>query len=454
MARSSGKSSGESDKPNNYPANRRSGRSGGSAGASSGGKSGGTGLLLAVALPALAIAGTVAYFGNPQFRSSVDDGTQQIQAMMQSHESNDAVSLGEESAFAELQPNPADDDANLTCARPFRTEADAARSAALQADVPADPQVELVAPTPIPPKPETAAQVENPAPKQSKQAKAKTNNLLAKPSKAVKPEVPKTKQVTQLKEPPKPVQEMDLPVRAGGLTLRQSQDLVAMVFGGEVVRSKVSKGRDWYEMTWNGGQKAAPFDVAPKSVTVSARALTGLFAQKHPGFIVFMNVSDPQGPEWTHTYLGAVLVAGTPDNPGRILGTTAMQAPRGRFTRREARDLDGDGTAELVLEIESQAPGGYVNRDLAIHKFGRSGTKILFSSRTLEDGPGVPTAEAKFKEITFQDTNKDGLDEIVVKEGVRSFDVDETLYRTQTGQKIHSTRTFRLNKGRYRVANK
>lgn len=452
MARSTGNSSGESGKPNNYPANRRSPKGSGSAGS----KGGGSGLILAVALPALALGGVVAYYGSPQFRHSVNQSAQHVGEMLQSVPDSDIVSLPEQPAEAAPQTVPSVDSKVV----PFRTDQDTAAASLQPLEQPVAPSASVVEQTPpaadqavpvTPPVPEKHAKKRSSKPKvvpaDLAKKEAKTKPVTAD---AAKP--PKTPQTTS--QAPKAGQPMDLPVRAGGITLRQSQELAAKIFGGEVVRSKVSKNRDWYELAWNGGQKAAPFDVAPKQVHVATRALTGKFAAKHAGFVVFLQVADPQGPEWTETYFGAALVAGTPDNPGRVLGTTAMQAPKGRFTRREARDLDGDGTAELILEIESQAPGGYVNRDLAVHKFGRSGTHILFSAKTLEDGPGVPTAEARFKEVTFQDSNSDGIDEIVVKEGVRTFDVDETLYRTQTGQKILTTRTFKLAKGRYRIASK
>lgn len=452
MARSTGSSNGDSGRPNNYPANRRSPKGRGSAGE----RGGGSGLILAVALPALALGGVVAYHGSPQFRHSINQGADNLGDMLQSREPSNVVSLPEQIPETSGLVIPPVDSKVV----PFKTDQDAT----VNSDTPLDTTdthmntVQVRRPTATPP-PATPA-----TPIPIGQAKRRSQKPQVAPAALPVPKpktpndaavLPKTTHASQTSSrKPGSSESMDLPVRAGGITLRQSHELAAKIFGGEVVRSNVSKNRDWYELAWNGGQKAAPFDVAPKQIQFATRALTGAFAAKHAGFVVFLQVTDPQGPEWTETYLGAALVAGSPENPGKVLGTTAIQAPKGRFTRREARDLDGDGTAELVLEIESRAPGGYVTRDLAIHKFGRTGTHILFSAKTLEDGPGVPTAEARFKEVTFQDSNNDGVDEIVVKEGVRTFDVDETLYRTQTGQKILTTRTFKLAKGRYRVASK
>lgn len=407
-------------------------------------------MMLLVGLPALVLGGVIAYQGNSQIQETVDQGAAQVQTWIHNETAADATapvpeqtsSLPSATSQADSHTEPAADP-SAQAAQTADLGNQAALAPALLPDSqhplpPADPSQHPVA---KPKKTQTAKPV-------VKKEDAKSS---AAPAQSPKEQTSKSpKGAEKLNSPP----ETDLPVRTGSLTLSQAQELASRLFGGEQLRSHVAKNKDSYEMTWRGGQKAAPFDVAPKVITIFARGLNGRFTKSQNGFLVFLSVTDPQAPEWTHTYLGAALVSGTPDHPGRVIGTTAVQAPKGRFTRREARDLDGDGIAELVMEVESHSPGGYVQRDLAVHKFGRSGTTILFASRTLEDGPGVPTSEAKFKEISFQDSNKDGIDEIVVKEGVKTFEVDETLYRTPTGQRFLSTRTFKLTKGRYRVATK
>ena len=129
-----------------------------------------------------------------------------------------------------------------------------------------------------------------------------------------------------------------------------------------------------------------------------------------------------------------------------------MQAPSGLVTRYEAIDVQGDGTAELVMEVESEAPGGYLFRDLAIHAFNSGGTRVLWSVRTLDDGPGVPTETARFKNVSFVDDDSDGILSINVDVGKRIYRVNKDFTRSLKTEKVISHKTFRLSRGKYRLA--
>lgn len=229
-----------------------------------------------------------------------------------------------------------------------------------------------------------------------------------------------------------------------GITVKQAQKLARHVFGGRISSSRAPRDSFWYHFVLDRAKKVWPYNVTPLKVDVSNVVLSGPFLKGTPGFVVFFRVEDPSGAQWTSTYVGATLLAGVVDSPGRTLGATAIQAASGTVTRREAVDLQNDGVAELVLEIESQGPGGYLFRDLAIHSFTGKGTVTRWRIRTLEDGPGVPLDTAEFRNVSFTDSDGDGTLEIIIEEGVRRYDLAKDFSRTLREERIVGRRTHRL----------
>jgi len=238
------------------------------------------------------------------------------------------------------------------------------------------------------------------------------------------------------------------------LSVKTAQALVRHVFGGSVTESVSAPGSSWYTVALDGAKSRAPYAAVPGKVSMSNTALHGRFVKGTDGFVVTLKVEDPAGPEWASTFVGSALIAGTPAKPGKVLGLTALQAPHGAATRCEAMDLQSDGVLELLLEVESEAPGGYLFRDLAIHSFTQGGTRLLFETRTLDDGPGVPTESARFRNVSVRDLDADGVLEIVVEEGVRNYTVAKDFSRKLKSEKITATKTWRRNGARYRVAAK
>jgi hypothetical protein len=255
---------------------------------------------------------------------------------------------------------------------------------------------------------------------------------------------------------PADIPRQQKPVAAQGsmtpITVKQAQAAALAVFGGTIVNSKATAKAFWYDFELEGGKKRYPFDIKPRQVSVSTVALQSTFLAGRTGFVAFIRSQDPQAGQWVNEYAGAVLFSGTPSQPGSFQGATAMQAPSGLVTRYEAIDVQGDGTAELVLEVESEAPGGYLFRDLAIHAFNSGGTRVLWNVRTLDDGPGVPTETARFKNISFVDDDSDGILSINVDVGKRIYRVNKDFTRSLKTEKVIAHKTFRLSRGKYRLA--
>ena len=255
---------------------------------------------------------------------------------------------------------------------------------------------------------------------------------------------------------PADIPRQQKPVAAQGtvapITVKQAQAAALAVFGGRIVSSKATAKAFWYDFELEGGKKRYPFDIKPRQVSVSTVALQSTFLAGKTGIYAFVRSQDPQAGQWINEYAGAVLFSGTPAQPGSFQGATAMQAPSGLVTRYEAIDVQGDGTAELVMEVESEAPGGYLFRDLAIHAFNSGGTRVLWSVRTLDDGPGVPTETARFKNVSFVDDDSDGILSINVDVGKRIYRVNKDFTRSLKTEKVISHKTFRLSRGKYRLA--
>ncbi len=238
------------------------------------------------------------------------------------------------------------------------------------------------------------------------------------------------------------------------LTVKQAQQLAATLFGGKL-RSSHSEPRGfWYDFKLEGAKKLYPFDTAPIQVSIATVALAGGFVASNEGHILFVKVVNPAGAEWTNEYAGAVLISGTPTAPGKVVGATAMQAPRAVVTRYEALDIQHDGVLELVLEVESEAPGGYLFRDLAVHAFSGGGTRELWTARTLDDGPGVPLETARFKHVAFKDLNGDDVLDIEVQSGKRRYEIRKDFTRKLTTEETVSVRKFQFSRGKFRLASK
>jgi hypothetical protein len=250
------------------------------------------------------------------------------------------------------------------------------------------------------------------------------------------------------RQQPKPARASAVP-----LTVKKAQSLAVKLFGGRIAASTARPHGFWYAFSMDKPKKRYPYDVVPKTVFVSTVGLEGRFIKDTPGVAVFIKVEDPDGAQWTNSYIGTTLFSGTARKPGKILGSTAMQAPGGVVTRHEALDFEGDGDLELALEIESEAPGGYLMRDLALHSFTPGGTTVRWHARTLDDGPGVPLEEATFKNVQFVDADGDGNLDIRVESGKRQYDIARDMTRTLKQEKIVTTRVYRLSRGgKFRLA--
>jgi len=238
------------------------------------------------------------------------------------------------------------------------------------------------------------------------------------------------------------------------LTVKQAQQLATTVFGGEILKSHAEPRAFWYDFTLEGGKKLYPFDTTPSKVSIATVALAGTFIKGIDGHLLFVKVQNPAGAEWTNEYAGAVLLSGPLADPKRVIGATAMQAPRGVVTRYEALDVQRDGILELVLEVESEAPGGYLFRDLAVHSFSAGGTRVLWNARTLDDGPGVPLEMARFKNVSFKDVDDDEILDIEVEIGKRRYLIRDDYTRKLLAEDTVLVRKFQFTRGKFRLASK
>ncbi len=238
------------------------------------------------------------------------------------------------------------------------------------------------------------------------------------------------------------------------LTVKQAQGLAGKIFGGKILKSKAEPRAFWYDFTLEGGKKLYPFDTTPNEISIATVALTGSFVKGIDGHLIFVKVLNPAGAEWTNEYAGAVLLSGSPAKPNKVIGATAMQAPRGVVSRYEALDVQGDGVLELVLEVESEAPGGYLFRDLAVHSFSAGGTRALWNARTLDDGPGVPLETARFKNVSFKDLDGDKVLDIEVEIGKRKYRILEDYTRKLIVEQHVTTKKFQFARGKFRLASK
>jgi len=234
--------------------------------------------------------------------------------------------------------------------------------------------------------------------------------------------------------------------------VKAAAELAAGVFDGEAGVRESAPHASWYGFRLKEGKPRPPFKVQPTQVDVSTRAWKGRFMQDESGFVIPMRATDPLGPQEISTYVGAVLFSGTPEKAGKVRGLLALEAAAGEVTRLEALDFDGDGVLELVMEVETHAAGGYLLRDLVVASFLHRPAKILWSARTLDDGPGALVEEATFRQVTFREDPGTGKTDIHEEEGTRRYRIQKDLTRTRTEERIVNRRTHRLEGSRFRVA--
>lgn len=236
------------------------------------------------------------------------------------------------------------------------------------------------------------------------------------------------------------------------IRVKSAAELASSYFSGKAEVKKTTARSPWYEFTLSGGKSRAPFRVRPVDVSVSTRVLQGPFKAGQEGFVALLRVTDPAGPEETSTVVGAVLFSGTPDQPGKVQSSVAMEAPQGTVTRLESLDFQKDGTLELVLEVESQAPGGYLFRDLLVASLATHPALVLWSARTLDDGPGALVESATFRQVSFEDEDRDGRVDILEVPGERQYRIQKDLSRTRLSEKLGKQKIYRLRGNRFKVA--
>lgn len=239
-------------------------------------------------------------------------------------------------------------------------------------------------------------------------------------------------------------------VRRTAVTLKQARAFVRALVSGEVRAVQDAKTRGRYLFEVEGGVRALPFDTDPVFVEVDHHVLEGPFgAGAGDGFVVPMSVEDPEGPVWQSRYVGVVAWAGRPGKPGRRLGSAALQAPGGWFVRVNALDAEGDGTAEVLLEVEYRGPQGLLMREASVWFLGAARSKKLWSGMTLDDAPGLGAEEAKAWEVRVVPARGKGED-LEVIEHLHTYNVKRDMSRTLAEDRIVGRSTVKLSKGRKR----
>ncbi len=237
-------------------------------------------------------------------------------------------------------------------------------------------------------------------------------------------------------------------VRRTPVTLKQARAFVRALTGGEVraVRDAKTRGRYLFEV--EGGVRALPFDTDPVFVEVDHHVLEGPFgAGAGDGFVVLISVEDPEGPVWQSRYVGVVAWAGRPEKPGRRLGSAALQAPGGWFVRVDALDVEGDGTAEVLIEVEYRGPQGLLMREASIWFLGAARSKKIWNGMTLDDAPGLGAEEARAWDVSVVPARGKGSNLDIV-EHLHTYDVKRDMSRTLAEDRIVGRSTVKLSKGR------
>lgn len=233
------------------------------------------------------------------------------------------------------------------------------------------------------------------------------------------------------------------------ISLKQAGRLLTSLAGGEVrtVRGATLEGRYLFEV--EGGDRFLPFDTDPVFVEIGHHVLEGPFgAGGADAFVVRLAVEDPEGPQWQRRYVGVVAWRGRSDAPGPRLGSAALQAPGGWFVRTEALDAEGNGAAELLLEVEYQGPQGLVMREASVWFLGARRSQKMWNGMTLDDAPGLGAEEAKAWDVHVVPARGGRGANLEITERIRRYSVGEDLGRTLEADDVVGRTTVRLPKGR------
>ncbi|MFH1532442.1 MAG: hypothetical protein ABIK09_17085 [Pseudomonadota bacterium] len=238
-------------------------------------------------------------------------------------------------------------------------------------------------------------------------------------------------------------------VKRTAITLKQAGRLVSSLVGGELqaVRGAKTEGRYLFEVV--GGDRFLPFDTEPVFVEVGHHVLEGPFGSgAADAFVVPMAVEDPEGPQWQSRYVGVVAWRGRPDEPGPRLGSAALQAPGGWFVRTEALDAEGNGAAEILLEVEYNGPQGLVMREASVWFLGTTHSQKMWNGMTLDDAPGLGAAVAKAWDVEIVPARDGRGADLEVTERRRTYEVGRDLDRSVKQDEVVGRTTVRLPKGR------
>jgi hypothetical protein len=238
-------------------------------------------------------------------------------------------------------------------------------------------------------------------------------------------------------------------VERTAVTLKQAARLVEALAGGDVrtVRGAALEGRYLFEV--EGGDRFLPFDTDPVFVEVGHHVLQGPFgAGGADAFVVSLAVEDPEGPQWQRRYVGVVAWRGRSDAPGPRLGSAALQAPGGWFVRTEALDAEGNGAAEILLEVEYQGPQGLLMREASVWFLGAKRSQKMWNGMTLDDAPGLGAEEAKAWDVQVVPARGGRGADLEVTERLRRYTVGADLARTLAGDDVVGRTVVRLPKGR------
>ena len=237
-------------------------------------------------------------------------------------------------------------------------------------------------------------------------------------------------------------------VRRTAVTLKQARAFVRALTNGEVRAVQDAKTRGRYLFEVEGGVRALPFDTDPVFVEVDHHVLVGPFgAGAGDGFVVPLSIEDPEGPVWQSRYVGVVAWAGRPGKPGRRLGSAALQAPGGWFVSVDGLDAEGDGTAEVLLEVEYRGPQGLLMREASVWFLGAARSKKIWSGMTLDDAPGLGAEEARAWEVRVVPARGKG-ENLEVTERLRTYNVKRDMSRTLAEDRVVGRSTVKLSKGR------
>jgi len=112
----------------------------------------------------------------------------------------------------------------------------------------------------------------------------------------------------------------------------------------------------------------------------------------------------------------------------------------------DALDVEGDDTAEVLLEVEYRGPQGLLMREASVWFLGAARSKKLWSGMTLDDAPGLGAEEARAWEVSVVPARGKGED-LEVIEHLRTYNVKQDMSRTLAEDRIVGRSTVKLSKG-------